>query len=575
MGKGKVVILTALISLSTFIMLCTDIKYDAAALNRFKSYAELKLFLQRSPYFNDKPPALFPETQMPGFRAMFLSAARCPSYSTTNIQVEGVDEADIVKTDGEHLYIISGQCVVIMKAYPPSEAAILSRITVNGTLKQLFINGNRLVIFYQEGYWDNAKTFIQVYDVSQKESPMLRREVIVEGGYFNSRMINNYAYVIIMRSANIVNDEVRLPRICSEGRWKEIPATEIYYSEMPDYGYLFTTIVAIDVQNDKREPAYKEILLGAKTCMYVSLNNIYLAIRAYNKTYLYRIHIKEDEIICAAYGQVSGVVLNQFSMDEYNGHFRIATSYAGRNNLYVLNMDLEVVGSLEDIALKEFIYSARFMGDICYLVTFKKVDPFFVIDLTDPYKPRVLGELKISGYSSYLHPYGRNYVIGIGKETIPSDVGDFAWYQGVKISLFDVSNVYDPKEVSRYIIGDRGTDSPVLEDHKALLLDEEKGLLILPVLVAERPEDAPPNVHGKPVWQGVYVFTISTWPEGKITLKGTITHIENGNITDRTHYIIRAVYIGDFLYTISKEMVKINSLSDLSEIRKLDIKTEG
>ncbi|MGB9671640.1 MAG: beta-propeller domain-containing protein [Candidatus Bathyarchaeales archaeon] len=253
------------------------------------------------------------------------------------------------------------------------------------------------------------------------------------------------------------------------------------------------------------------------------------------------------------------------------------TSYSGMNSLYVLNMDLEVVGSLEDVAPKEQIHSVRFMGDICYLVTFRKVDPFFVIDLTDPYNPKVLGELKINGYSDYLHIYDENHVIGVGKETVPAEEGAFSWYQGVKISLFDVTNVSKPEEIAKYIIGERGTDSPVLRDHKAFLFDRERNLLVIPVLVAdvdesEYPQGVPPYVCGKPVWQGAYVFAISLELEEKIALRGTITHVENGNVMDSTHHVMRALYIGDFLYTISESKVKINSLLDLSEIKELNLK---
>ncbi|MGB9741296.1 MAG: beta-propeller domain-containing protein [Candidatus Bathyarchaeales archaeon] len=575
MAKGKVVILTVLMGLSIFLMLCDDIEYDAAALDKFKSYDELKEFLQKSemqypyPYPYDSTLRILDGAK--------LASTEGFGYSKTNIQVEGVDEADIVKTDGSYLYIISGQNVVIVKAYPPEEAVVSSRMVVNSTLKQLFISEDRLVIFYQDGCCDNAKTFIQVYDISCKESPTLKREVAVDGQYLNSRMIGDYVYVLIMRSAQIVNGEVELPKICFDGEWKEISATEIYYSHIPDYAYFFTTIVAMNIHDEGQEPTYGPMLLGATTSIYVSLDNVYLAITSNDKTYLYRIQIQENEIVYAADGQVPGVVLNQFSMDEYNGYFRIATSYAGQNSLYVLNMDLEMVSSLENIAPKEQIHSARFMGNICYLVTFRKVDPFFVIDLTNPYDPKVLGTLKISGYSDYLHPYDENHVIGVGKETIPAEEGEFSWYQGIKISLFDVSNVSDPKEIAKFIIGERGTDSPVLRDHKAFLFDKERGLLVIPVLVADvnestYPDGVPPYVCGEPVWQGAYVFTVSLEIEEKIVLQGTVTHIENGKVMDSMYYITRALYVGDFLYTISEGKVKINSLLDLSEIKELNIK---
>lgn len=590
MVKGKIVLLIALSGLSLFLMLGSNMEYSAATLNKFKSYAELKAFLQSA---SASYPPWFTIYGLRGSRGM-LAEIEGFDYSKTNVQVEGVDEADIVKTDGEYLYIISGQSVVIVKAYPPEEAAVLSKISVNGTLKQLFISGDRLVIFYEEAAnwllpevirepyfepanWNERQTVIRIYDVSNREAPTIKREIAVEGWYFNSRMIGDYVYVIATRSACLVNDEVELPKICTDGEWKEIDATEIYYSTVMDYARMYTTIVAVNVQNDTQEPAHETLLLGATSTLYVSLDNVYLAATDYRSTYLHRIHVEGAEIDYVADGKVPGSVLNQFSMDEYNGYFRIATSYDGRNSLYVLNMNLETVGSLEDVAPREQIHSARFMGDIGYLVTFRKVDPFFVINLSDPYSPKVLGELKISGYSDYLHLYDENHVIGVGKETVPAEEGDFSWYQGVKISLFDVTNVSSPLEIAKYIIGERGTDSPVLADHKAFLFEREKQLMVIPVLVADvdesqYPQGVPPHAHGEPVWQGVYVFTVSLETEEKIALKGTVTHIENGDVMNSTYHVMRAVYIGDVLYTISEGKVKANSLLDLSEITELNLK---
>jgi inhibitor of cysteine peptidase len=278
-------------------------------------------------------------------------------------------------------------------------------------------------------------------------------------------------------------------------------------------------------------------------------------------------------------------VLNQFSMDEYAGYFRIATTFrtsgSSQNNVYVLDMDLNIVGRLEGLAPKETIYSARFMGDRCYLVTFRKVDPLFVIDLKNPYDPEVLGQLKITGYSDYLHPYDEDHVIGVGKETVEAEQGDFSWYQGVKISLFDVSDVENPKEIAKYEIGDRGTDSPVLSDHKAFLFDKLKNLLVMPVSVAEIDENkylngVPLTARGDFVWQGAYVFDISL-DEG-LVLKGRITHLEDDSDLMKSGYyfsspfsVKRSLYIDNVLYTISDKKIKMNSLEDLEQINEIEL----
>jgi inhibitor of cysteine peptidase len=277
-------------------------------------------------------------------------------------------------------------------------------------------------------------------------------------------------------------------------------------------------------------------------------------------------------------------------MDEYDGHFRIATTIghvsrtltevSSSNNLYVLNMNLTIVGRLEDLAPGEQIYSARFMGDQCYLVTFKKIDPLFVIGLEDPANPRVLGRLKIPGYSNYLHPYSENLLIGIGKETVEAEEGDFAWYQGVKISLFDVSDLANPTEAAKYEIGDRGTDSPILSDHKALLFDKELNLLAIPVLVAEIDETkysggVPDNAYGDYVYQGLYVFSVT---ENSISLRGRITHIDNkdeflksGYYFNSEYDVFRALYIEDMLYTLSNKRIEINNLTTLEAIGQIEL----
>lgn len=565
--------------------------YSPLQMKRFSSYSDMKSFLeakpQISPYYRVELKPFAAQTLSKSYGTSGTSTSfefAFPEHSKTNVQVEGVDEADIVKTDGEFIYVISSGQLVILKAYPAEDAEILSQIRLNGTLKGAFINGDKLVLFEEK----SPRTFIKVYDISDRENPLLARNVSLDGCYFNSRMIGEYVYTVVNKPAGLFNGEVSLPKLYSSDDVKEILASEIYYTDVPDYSYTFTTIVAINIQN-KEEPSYETLLVGATHEMYVSLTNIYITFREFERTLIYRIHIERREISYAACGAVPGYVLNQFSMDEHNGYFRIATTTGhinrnleeatARNHVYVLDMNLAVVGKLEDLAPGEKIYSARFMGDRCYLVTFRKVDPLFVIDLKYPSNPMVLGELKITGYSDYLHPYDANHIIGIGKETVAAEMGDFAWYQGVKISLFDVSDVGAPKEIAKYEIGDRGTNSPVLKDHKALLFDKSKNLLVIPVLVAQidkekYPNEVPPNAYGSYVWQGAYVFDI-TFDKG-IVLKGRITHIGSDgsgmdNVFFSSYSVKRSLYIGNVLYTISDSKIKMNNLETLEEINELEL----
>jgi uncharacterized secreted protein with C-terminal beta-propeller domain len=224
------------------------------------------------------------------------------------------------------------------------------------------------------------------------------------------------------------------------------------------------------------------------------------------------------------------------------------------------------------------------MGKRCYLVTFRKVDPLFVIDLEEPTDPEVLGKLKIPGYSDYLHPYDENHLIGLGKEAIPADEGDFSWYQGVKLSLFDVSDVNKPKELAKYEIGERGTESYALHDHKAFLFSKSRNLLVIPITLAEIDEEqypagVEPYQSGDYTFQGAYVFSVS--PEGGFKLKGRVSHVEDEDVFERSGYyyyspysVERSLYIDDVLYTVSKAQVKMNDLEDLEEINVVELPYE-
>jgi len=608
-----------LIGAALMTMQCTVVNPGPSEISRFSSYQELKEFVNVNT--QDKDMLITPGRFWSGSAETEGDAAApaASDYSTTNIQVAGVDEADIVKTDGEYIYLVSGNKTIIVKAYPPEQAQIVSEIELEGTIIGIFINGDRLVLFEQEMpyyvYYDDVpvvkesympyvspKIFIKVYDVSDRENPQLQRELSANGQYVSSRMIGDYAYVVINEPVYEEADELNLPRLyfggneTESGNETEIPATDIYYSDVSDYYYMYTTIIAINTQNDDQEPTYETILLGASSNLYVSLDNIYLTFPVWGtdilgrevwdsqKTSIHRIHIEGDEIEYVASGEVPGMVLNQFSMDEHDGYFRVATTTQGEttgNHVYILDIDLNIVGSLENLAPGEMIYAARFMGDRGYLVTFEMIDPLFVIDLSDPYNPTVLGELKITGYSNYLHPYDENHLIGIGKEAVEAEEEGFAWYQGVKISLFDVSDVNNPQEISKYEIGDRGTDSPVLWDHKAFLFDKSRNLMVIPVLeakvdVTKYPEGVPAWAYGEPVWQGAYVFHVSL--DAGIEEKGKITHVENIADPEQDYYyyyspfaVERSLYIGDVLYTISQAKIKMNNLENLDYINEVEL----
>jgi len=551
--------------------------YAYSGLKHFTSKDDIKQFIQnnRMSYSNN---GLFSigmmKAETTSVQSLSADSARssgASDYSTTNVQVEGVDEGDFVKNDGKYIYMIKGNELVIVEAYPAEDAEVVSKTSINGTPTQIYLNGDRLAVtgtrgsydketingkFYQNYY--NSNTFIYVYDIYDKEEPRLENSIEIQGNYVNSRMIGKYVYAVVQERVNY--PDVQLPEIKQEGEEQEIQPGDIEYIEYPDYGYSYTHVAALDITLDDAQPEDQVYLLGTSVTIYASQENLYLThqirgnmekgvgelgLISTEKTAIHKISLNKEMIGYKGKGEVPGHILNQFSMDEFDGNFRIATTIGqvsrngagSTNNVYVLDEGLNVIGRLENLAPGEKIYSARFMGEKGYLVTFKKVDPLFVIDLSNPANPKVLGELKIPGYSDYLQPYDENHIIGIGKDAVEAEEGNFAWYQGIKVALFDVSDVENPKEIDNMVIGDRGTDSEALRDHKAVLFSKDKNLLVLPISLYEisqpeyyedgngEPVQRPGNTYGQFVWQGAYALKIS--PEEGISVAGKITHADS------------------------------------------------
>ncbi|MDP4090698.1 MAG: beta-propeller domain-containing protein, partial [Bacillota bacterium] len=364
-----------------------------------------------------------------------------------------------------------------------------------------------------------------------------------------------------------------------------------YCPEAVDSNYIMVTSINL---NKPDEQAKVTATLGAAGNIYCSTDNLYVAGYNYGsgdseqgKTVIYKFSLKDGEVTYKSSGKVSGGILNQFSMDESNGYFRVATTEQNYtkgnssqlNNLFILDSDMKLSGSLENLAQGEKIYSVRFMGDRAYMVTYRTTDPLFVIDLKSPSAPKVLGELKIPGYSNYLHPYDENHIIGFGKDAEVVGEGtstERAYYQGMKLAMFDVTDVNNPKLMFKTGIGDRGTDSQLLYDHKALLFSKEKNLLAFPVRVAEIADKSTVNkaAYGETTFIGAYVYNIDL--QSGFTLKGKITHAEaGGDIQDNAKEIPydfsiqRILYIDNNLYTVSDKNIKANSIKDLAEIGSL------
>jgi uncharacterized secreted protein with C-terminal beta-propeller domain len=524
------------------------------------------------------------------------------SHSTTNTQVTGVDEGDIVKTDGEYAYIISKDrySVFIVDVNPPEDAAIVSTINTGGNIREIYVKGDDLVVIGQRNvyqidptpisneslyysvdndgnivkmdigkyYYLNYKyyqaTFIDIFDLSAKEEPDLIDSHLIKGSPVQSRMIGDFLYVITSQYLYRNFKEYDLPVAASEIYFLNGTNDTTYFN----YYMQLTTILSIDINNPSDIVDTKVLLMDCSSNIYVSPSNIYITYYKYDyvnyfaKTRIHRIHIDDGMIVYKACGEIEGRLLNRFSMDEHKGYFRMAASigWGSSHRVYVLDLDLNIVGTLKDIAPNEQMYSARFIGDRAYLVTFRRVDPFFVIDLSNPKNPELLGELVIPGWSDYLHPYDENHIIGLGREATTA-----GWTQGVKLSLFDVTDVSNPKEVSKYVIGDRYTSTIAASEPHAFLFSREKNLLVIPVQLNYTTSSA-------------YIFNITL--DGGIQLKGTISHPKDEESQPGYYWyyymnsIKRSFYIDNTLYTLSDSHLKMNDLNDLSDISILELPSD-
>ncbi|MGV8150494.1 MAG: beta-propeller domain-containing protein [Candidatus Woesearchaeota archaeon] len=657
---------------------------------QFNSTSELDVFLRNR--MSDDGVSVYRGGVMmeSDVRVMSATVAGAPSldskssgaseYSQTNVQVEGVDEADFIKNDDKYIYLVQNNKLIIVDAMDQKEIISETDLPKNNYASNMFLYDGKVVVLAQSSdesfyfrRYDIAPqpsyesiTNILIYDVSDRSNPELSEEFKVSGDYFQSRMKDGIVYLVAIKYASY---PAMPPVIYAE----KMISPNIYYFDNNEEQYNYNTIVSVDVVDESVVDS-ETYLLGYSNTLMMSEDNIYIAYQkqvfgcwgwycrddSYEKerftevvvpllegqlksdiedvldmglsddeewnkisevlTSFYR-EIEDDEDLQEEYdsmlddvaealdeydtkkllensktiihrvsvddgvlsyedsGEVDGRLLNQFSMDEYDGNLRVATTVDlwtnnGRkeyNNVYVLNSNLEVIGSIDGIAPDEQIYSTRFMGDKLYMVTFKQIDPFFVIDLSNPENPKILGKLKIPGYSSYLHPYNNNFIIGVGKDVGENDWGGVST-EGVKLSLFDVSDFENPLEVDKFEIGMAGSDSPILYEHKAFLLFND--YLVIPVSeVTSR--NTGRYGYDYSYWDGAYVFKVS---EDGFDLLGKVKHDSRINSYyswwDRAS-VTRSMIMDDELFTISNKFIKVNDLSDdLKSLGSIDLPSD-
>ncbi len=474
-------------------------------------------------------------------------------YSETNVQVKGVDEGDIVKTDGKYIYVLSGDTLRILRAAGADTRELFSKevgedyyrdyTEKDGEYKgsesrwrsaqELYISGSRLTVIYnvsawsesyrEDGGWsytDSSRTEIELYDVSDPAAPRLLTTVGQDGSFVTSRLTDGVLYLISrywVYDPDEDDPDSFIPRLYDEGEAKTVDCACIWIPERS--GNQWSVVSAFGLE-DGAQRANLSLLGGADT-VYMNGSDLYLARSAYvdetsepyteavytvtehswrQQTTITRVSLAGGGLTVQANGSVDGSLLSQFSMDAYNGDLRLVTTLDGYsyttwedkergfvntvwpdeqqksgNALWVLDGDLQVVGSLTGLAEDERVYSVRFDGEVGYFVTFRQVDPLFAVDLSDRQNPTVLSALKIPGFSEYLHVWDDGRLLGLGY-----DADEKTGRTGnMKLSMFDTSDKTDVTEKHKLILS--GNWSEALYNHKAILVSREKNVVAFPM----------------------------------------------------------------------------------------------
>lgn len=515
--------------------------------------------------------------------------------SKTNTQVDGVDEADIIKNDGRYIYVITDH--IRLSVIDTTE--MKSVFTVNlepingGTLyaaSEIYLTENRLIVLgtqfqkteetennettgndtfvsgdiaYSTGSCppmypaSRDETVIRIFDVSDKNSITQVTAFTQDGYYQNSRLVDGYAYVIsgyrIFDTNDLENNAV--PTVNGE----KISCDCLFAGEYLN-NYTYQTVVSGFSVNESNPTVSKVSVIGYADTVYCTSSTLYLVSRTWagdsENTDVYSFRLKDGKIEKKATGSVPGYTDNNYSVDEKDGYLRLATTdYNDRNgqdisSLYVLDEKLDIVGKLTDIAHDEQIKSARFIGDIAYIVTFRNTDPLFAVDLSDPKNPKILGKVKLPGFSEYLHPIGDNLLVGIGYDGSDSD----ADYQSLKITLFDISDPLNP--TVKDSISYKNTSSTVLDNPKSFIMGESGSDFYLPAVKEKEIHDANGDWY-KALYTSCYLHLSAE--NGKLSVLASYTVPE---VEDNFHYTPTGAYIGDNFYIVFGNTIYRFTISD-------------
>ncbi len=521
-------------------------------------------------------------------------------YSKTNTQVEGIDEGDIVKTDGKYIYVLKKSKELLILSADGKNTKIIASLGIEKTLKntetkitryaqEMYLCGNYLAVLMDYDWNDNYRyhdfTVMELYDVSDPATPKLVTTLGQEGNKTADRMIGDTLYLLTnyavgdytLRQVTQDYVDAYIPHLYKDGECELLPVNSIVIPpEIEENRY--TIITAYDLKKQEIQ-ATKAIITPTDT-VYMSGENLYLADEFYytdtvdaytesvykveetvsgRRTTIYKMSLADSaKIVTKAVGTVDGVLLNQFSMDEYKGNLRVVTSHSTSsrvvytdekmgfvntiwkdsgqtNGLYVFDENMDIVGSITGLAEDERVYSVRFTGDVGYFVTYRETDPLFAVDLSDAKNPKIMSALKIPGFSEYLHPYADGLLFGLGMDA------DAVRTNGVKLSMFDTSDPYNVTEKHKWITG---ADYYTAQDnHKAIFVSAKHGLI------------------GFPTDDGYALFSYDA-------AKG-FNRVANIGY-DRSWRDSRALYVGENLYIVTRDATVVMDIVNYSILATIE-----
>ncbi len=431
-------------------------------------------------------------------------------FSNTNLRDQAVDEADIVKTDGQYIYMITGGCDLVIAKADGMDLELVSRTGIgteeqyyfNRNVQDFYLDGDRLYVISSDsrrdtdynGYYGSMVyyTSLYTYDITDRAAPVLTGAVWQDGDYIESRRKDGCIYLFSSWHPT-VNDTMEDSSFIPKYNEKLIPAENFCFPQSPcSRQYLITGAVKAEEPDSFSDI---DVFVSGAESFYVSASSIYVMNvdwDNYDRTEITKFSYLNGQVEGTADTYVDGRINDSFSLDEYDGNLRVLVTYTGyygngviseflseitdqrwtrRNALIILDKNLDPLSMLTGIARDEEVRSARFMGDIGYFVTFENTDPLFTVDLSDPASPKILGELKVTGFSSYLHPYGENRMLGMGY-----DADENGWTTGIKLSLFDMTDKSEVRELSRSVINGM-TYCPALHDYKLVLADARRNVI--------------------------------------------------------------------------------------------------